>query len=211
MTWEEFEGAIWNEFNPFHSVKKSKDKLRRLVQRTSVSEYISEFKNIFLMIPGVNEGEQLDRFCQGLKPHIRLEELKTGARSMYGPARIPMNVDSAMFGAGMLSFQVQGHPYFGSRSYGPIATPIEIGNVEWQRNRFESSSDRRKDLWNNACFTCHRERCRAWKHNEKTPRNNRRGGDWKNPANVNNVDIEESCCQSARNTSRETSRSAAKK
>ncbi len=57
------------------------------------------------MIPGVNKGEQLDRFCQGLKPNIRLEVLKSGARSMDKAARIALNEDSAMFGADMLPFQ----------------------------------------------------------------------------------------------------------
>ncbi len=101
------------------------------------------------------------------------------------------------FGAGMLPFQVQGHTHFGLRSY----APIQIGNAERQRNRFVRGSDRRKDLLNNACFICHEEGCRAWKHNEKRPRNNRRGGDWKNPVKVNNVAIEESCGRSATNTS----------
>ncbi len=96
-TWEEFEGAIWNEFIPFDSEQRSRDTLRRLVQRTSVSDYLSEFRNIVLMILGVNEGEQLDRFCQSLKPHVRLEVLKPGARITDEAARIALNVDSTMF------------------------------------------------------------------------------------------------------------------
>ncbi len=107
-------------------------------------------------------------------------------------ARIALNVDSAMFGVGMLPFRVQGHPYFGSRSYGSPPTHMEIGNVERQRNRFGSGSSRRNDLLSNACFICHKKGFPAWKHEERKPRNDRRRGDWKNPANVNNVDIEES-------------------
>ncbi len=72
-TWEEFEGAIRNVFIPFHSLQRSRDKLRRLVQRSSVFDYLSDFRNIGLMILGVNEGNQLVWFCQGLKPHIKLE------------------------------------------------------------------------------------------------------------------------------------------
>ncbi len=68
-----------NEFIPFDSVQRPRDKLRRLVQLTYVSDYLSEFSIIVFMISGVNEGEQLDRFCQELKPHIRLEVLKAGA------------------------------------------------------------------------------------------------------------------------------------
>ncbi len=68
-TWGEFEGAIWNEIIPFDSVQRSRDKLQRLVQRTSVSDFLSECRNIVLMLPGVSEGDKLDRFCRGLKPH----------------------------------------------------------------------------------------------------------------------------------------------
>ncbi len=98
------------------------------------------------MIPGVNEGEKLYRFCQGLKLLIRLQVLKVGARSMDEAARIALNVDSAMFGEGMLPFQAQGRPYFDARSYGPPPTPMEIGNVEKHRNRFGSGCFRRKRL-----------------------------------------------------------------
>ncbi len=104
------------------------------------------------MIPGVNEREQLDRFCHGLKPHIKLEVLKAGARSLDEAARIALNVDSAMFGTVLLPFQAQGRPYFDSRSYGLPPTLIEIGNVERQWNRFARGSSRRKDLLSNACF-----------------------------------------------------------
>ncbi len=123
--WEEFEGAIQNEFILFDGMQRSRDKLRGLFQRTSVSKYLSEFKNIVLMNPEVNQGEQLDCFCQGLKPHTRLEVLMYGARTID---------ESAMI--------AQGHPCFGSRSCRPIVTPTEVGNMERQRNRFGRVSDR---------------------------------------------------------------------
>ncbi len=69
-------------------MQRARDKLRRLVP-----EYLSEFKNIVLMILGVNEGDHLDRFCQGLKRHIRFEVLKAGARSMDKAVRMALTVD----------------------------------------------------------------------------------------------------------------------
>ena len=144
-TWEAFENAVRQEFIPFDSVQRSRDKLRRLIQRTSVSSYLSEFRNIVLTIPGMNASEQVDRFCQGLKPHIRLEVMKAGARTMNDASRIALNVDAALFGSGMLNNQ------WNNRVSGP--TPMEIGNVE-QRDR-----DRRS----NACFKCHKVGCRPWK------------------------------------------------
>lgn len=146
-TWEAFEKAIIEEFIPFDSVQRSRDKLRRLVQRTSVTNYLSEFRNIVLTIPGMSEGEKVDRFSQGLKPNIRLEVMKSGAQTMTDASRIALNVDSALFGAGMFRFQnnspFPGHQY----------TPMQIGNIE-QRN---------KDRSNNSCFKCHKIGCRPWK------------------------------------------------
>lgn len=146
-TWEAFEKAIIDEFIPFDSVQRSRDKLRRLVQRTSVTNYLTEFRNIVLTIPGISEGEKVDRFSQGLKPNIRLEVMKAGSQTMTEASRIALNVDSALFGAGM----------FRNQNSGPfpsvLHTPMEIGNFE-QRN---------KDRSNNACFKCHKVGCRPWK------------------------------------------------
>ena len=135
-TWEEFENAMIQEFVPFDGVKRSRDKLRRLVQRTSVSSYLSEFHNIVLTIPGMNEEEKVDRFCQGLKPRVRLEVMKAGARKMNDASRIALNVDSALFGAGIFNFQgTQG-------TFASTPIPMDIGNIE----------QRKKDRKNNACF-----------------------------------------------------------
>lgn len=146
-TWDDFEKVIIEEFVPFDSTQRSRDRLRRLVQRTSVTSYLAEFRNIVLTIPGMSEGDKVDRFCQGLKPNIRLEVLKAGAQTMQEASKIALNVDSALFGAGMFNFQ------YGGRFTGSQYTPMEIGNVEHRNN------DRR----NNACFTCHKVGCRPWK------------------------------------------------
>ena len=149
-TWNDFENALLQEFVPFDSVQRSRDKLRRLVQRTSVSVYLSEFRNITLTIPGISEGEQVDRFCQGLKPQVRLEVMKAGAQTMIEASRIALNVDAALFGAGM--YHHQGHGRYNS---GP--TPMEIGNFE----------KRNEDRKRNACFSCHKVGCRPWKCRNK--------------------------------------------
>ncbi len=70
--------------------------------------------------------------------------------------------------------------------------------MDKQRNRFGRGYSRRKDLLISACFKCHKEEYRAWKHNERNPQNNRRQRDWINPANVNNADIGESFGSSAK-------------
>ena len=56
----------------------------------------------------MSEGEKVDRFSQGLNPNIKLEVMKAGAQTMNDASRIALNVDSALFGAGMFRFQNNG-------------------------------------------------------------------------------------------------------
>ena len=103
----------------------------------------------------MSEGEKVDRFSQGLKPNIRLEVMKAGAQTMSDASRIALNVDSALFGAGMFRFQNDGG--FPGSQY----TPMEIGNVE----------QRDQDRSNNACSKCHKIGCRPWKCGKKAKQN----------------------------------------
>jgi hypothetical protein len=62
---------VRTEFVPQDSLRRARDRLRKLYQKRSVASYISEFRNIALTIPGITEEEQFDRFCEGLKPEIK--------------------------------------------------------------------------------------------------------------------------------------------
>ena len=149
-TWNDYETGLVQEFVPFDSTQRARDKLCRLFERTSVSSYLSEFCKIVLTIPGISEGEQIDRFAQWLKPQVRLEVLKSGAQTINDASRIALNVDAALFGAGMYHFHGNCNQGFGP-------TPMEIGNFE----------QREKDRKNNACFKCHKAGCRPWKCGKK--------------------------------------------
>ena len=156
--WTSFKQDLRHEFVPQDQVRRSRDRLRQLQQKGSVSTYLNLFRNIVIGIPNISEDEKLDKFCAGLKTEIRLEVLKAGPSNMDDASRIALNVDSAMYGTGMFS---------PSRNHsGP--TPMDIGNVEGQVNNFQNkkrNGQRQKDIANNACFVCHRKGCRSWKHN----------------------------------------------
>jgi len=170
--WLVFKNEFKKEFIPQDSIRRCRENLRRLHQTTSVSSYLNEFRNIVIGIPGMNEDEKLDRFCAGLKPHVRLEVLKSNPSDLQSATQIALNVDNAIFGAGMYSFQnnVQ-------------TDAMEIGNFQ-QKNRFAGPHSRRdnkqnttkfmqrqKDIANNACFTCHKPGCRPWKHETRKAEN----------------------------------------
>lgn len=178
-TWKDFEQLVLQEFVPFDSVQRSRDKLKRLVQRKSVSSYLSEFRNIALMVPDMTEGEKVDRFCQGLQPQIRLEVMKAGARTMEQASRIALNVDSALSGLGYSWNQGNGN-----RS---VPTPMEIGN--FQRNN-HMQSQREQNLLRGACFTCHKVGCRPSMH--RKGKNGNRSKFRKKDANVGNMNAGQS-------------------
>lgn len=161
QTWNDFKVSVIAEFVPFDHVRRTRDKLRKLVQNTSVAKYLNEFRNLVLTIPDMNDGEKLDKFCAGLKPHVRLEVLKAGPANIDAAARIALNVDSALFGAGMYT---GGQQYTGPQPmeignfHGNIVQPIKPfkGNRKWLEQR-------KKDIENNACFKCHKVNCRPYK------------------------------------------------
>jgi len=161
---DDFETALLQEFVPFDSVQRSKDKLRKHFQKGSVSSYLSQFRNISILIPNMNEGEQVDRFCQGLKPQIRLEVMKAGVQTMTEASKIALNVDSALFN----SRKFYASSYSGNS--GPVPTPMEIGNME----------QRRQDMEKNSCFKCHKVGCRPWKCKKRSAVN----------PSVNHTDVE---------------------
>lgn len=157
-TWDSFKAAVVDEFVPEDHVSRARDMLRKLKQVTSVSKYLSDFRNIALTIPEITDGEKWDKFCSGLKYEVRLVVLKSAVTTFEDAAKIALRVDSAIWGNKM-----QGS---GSASSAETPTPMEIGNLERRRG---SDTQRQEDMRNNACFKCHKAGCRPWKHAQKQP------------------------------------------
>jgi hypothetical protein len=148
-----------------------------------VASYISEFRNIALSIPGISEEEQFNRFCEGLKPEIKLEVLKSNLNKMNEAVRVALNVDSALYGVRTdVRFR---NGFQSSDGAGASPTPMEIGNVQSARtyprrqgssngNGFGNRNLRQQDVINGACFICHKKDCRARFHDvsRKSPQAN---------------------------------------
>lgn len=171
-TWQEFKAKVIAEFVPDDHVRRARDRLRKLTQTTSVAKYLSEFRNIVLTIPGMNDGEMWDKFCSGLKYEVRIEVMKSTVATFDDAAKVALRVDSAIYGAGRPQAPA------GSASPSQAPTPMEIGNVENRAGggrRFEGQ--KLKDYRNNACFTCHKVGCRPWKHQRRASANNFEAGE----------------------------------
>lgn len=74
-----------------------------------------------------------------------------GEMTLEDAGRIAPNVDIALFGSGMSSFQSNARPAYGSQSSGH--TPMEIGNLKKNIYPNCDGGQSRGECWrNNACF-----------------------------------------------------------
>lgn len=83
------------EFVTQDSVRKQRDKLNRLLQRTIVALYLKYIRYIVISISNISEAKQLHKFLNGLKPMIRLEMLKFGCGHMSDTSPIAWNTESS--------------------------------------------------------------------------------------------------------------------
>ena len=154
-----FKLLLTTEFIPADHTRRARDKLRKLKQVGSVDKYLSEFRNIVLMIADMHEGEKLDKFVEGLKYNVRVEVLKSGCNQFEECARMALNVDSAIWGARRTL-----EPFTPTRqNAGSTHTPMEIGNVNGSGSSQPQREQRRKDLMTGSCFKCHKKGCRPWR------------------------------------------------
>jgi len=166
---EAFSNLVIQEFVPQDSAVRARDKLSKLKQKTSVSAYLSEFRNIVINIQDMSEGEKLARFCEGLKSHILLDVRKNNPSDLDAAANIALSVDGAYYGAGFYTGKVVPSSYSGY-------APMEIGNFEKSHSM---NAQKRKDIRENLCFVCHKPGCRAYRHK----------GEVKKRLNTNNTQV----------------------
>ncbi len=107
----------------------------------------------------MNEDEKFDKFIQGLKREVKLEVLKSTAANFEEAAGISFRVGNVLWNS-------KSQYKFSIANCASFPTPMEIGNFEQSRKKKFSSikNQRRKDIENNACFTCHIPGCRPWRH-----------------------------------------------
>jgi hypothetical protein len=72
-TWQQFKEGIAKLFRSTNRGERARDKLAKLMQRTSVDDYVSRFMDLTFDIDDLAESEQIDRFYRGLKYNIRKE------------------------------------------------------------------------------------------------------------------------------------------
>ena len=94
---EDFAGLVQRQFQSIDSVKLARDRLANIRQKTSVERFTAEFQEIILAIPGIHEGEALDRYIRALKPRIRTEVSLRDPRSLQDAMAMAARFDAILF------------------------------------------------------------------------------------------------------------------
>jgi hypothetical protein len=77
LTWEEVREALRSYFIPPNKDRRLQDQWAALRQNSTVEQYISQFCELVMQLPSMDQKLLLDKFMRGLKPKTKIElELK---------------------------------------------------------------------------------------------------------------------------------------
>lgn len=165
MVWGTFETLLVDRFRAVNATRHARDKLACLVQKGSVHEYVRQFQELVMQIPGIDHAEQLDRFVRGLKTQTRREVIMREPLTLDEAIRMADRYDSLISGMG---FAGPGNRFAGSRpgqfqssnprfSVNPVLpdpapTPMEIDALNRRKPLTQAERDRLRKL--GGCFRC---------------------------------------------------------
>lgn len=123
-TWEDFKNAVMRDFILSDHLQRGRDKLRSRKQVTSVSKYITEFRNVIITINYITEGEKMDRCTNGLKMEIILEVLESQGNTFEDAVRMALRIDGVIwrygsYGNSHIGGTASSRPVTSTAHYGP--------------------------------------------------------------------------------------------
>ena len=166
-TWDEFCGAVRDQFRPENWNRRGRDELAALYQygKESVADFLFRFRSACLKIDNLSEDEKLDRFVRALVPDVRMQVELRGPRNYHDAAMYAERADAVLS-------RVTGHDSKknwhkknkggyrppppsakpeGESSAGPGPEPMEIGSM---RRKPLSREEMQRLRSENACFYC---------------------------------------------------------
>jgi hypothetical protein len=148
-TWQQFKGAFIRHFAPFDRQQVARDKLDRLVQTRSVSEYSSQFVDLMLQLPTMDMGSRVHYFVRGLKAAVSKEVVLRQPQDLETAISMAVVTDTTLYNSGMVgrsSFGSKGgsssgyHGGFsGGKQFGGSAgpnggpAPMDLGSMQQQQ------------------------------------------------------------------------------
>ncbi|KAG2196840.1 hypothetical protein INT46_005467 [Mucor plumbeus] len=93
--WDELKTSLRAEFIPVDAVTKARDNMANLVQTSTVSKYINEFRRLLLQIPDMTEGVAQDKFIRGLTKSLRYAVRSNFPKNLVEAQRIALAIEGA--------------------------------------------------------------------------------------------------------------------
>lgn len=165
MNYEHFKQELLKYFENINreiNARRNLNALKQMGRFASVRAYNHEFSKWLLQVPSMTPAEQIFHSSQGLKNRTRNEVERAEPQSLQDAMRIADRIDSLYqntYGAGNFGFGNNSNNGF---SDGP--TPMQIGNINYQRSNRLSELEKRRCIENNLCCICKKENRYARKH-----------------------------------------------
>ena len=138
------------EFSDLDENHRARTELANLSQKSSVREYVAQFRQVCRRIGQIDASEKLHRFLYGLSPNIRREVYLRETKSFDEAARVALRLDS-------LESLLKSPVMSSSPSY-PVASPLPVDRMELDaltRGRKTLSDAERRELRRTGgCFYC---------------------------------------------------------
>ena len=161
-TWVEFKTMISQQFQVVNKELKARDALASLVQKGSVSDYVSKFTTLAFDVPDLSLAEKHDRFFRGLKYKVRMEIMLKGIPDNYDElVKLAERIDTILFemnsgnrnngnGKGWKQKNNYSAANVDSNANGP--TPMDIGSVDHPPKLTKEEKER--CIREGRCFAC---------------------------------------------------------
>jgi hypothetical protein len=92
----EFFAALQEAFQDVDDVEAARAELRQLKQQVAVRDYIDKFRITIRRIPGFqDDSEGLDRFVEGLRPHVKAQVCIVHPRTLRAAYTAALDVERA--------------------------------------------------------------------------------------------------------------------
>lgn len=162
--WDDFTRVLIEYFQPISATLVARDTLARLYQKSSVKQYVEEFKAQVLNIPDITDAEKLDRFRRGLKKEVQLHVAFANPPTFDQAVTVAEQIDEVLYS----HRRYVPKPPYTPRPGNPNpnrAVPMEIGAIQPGNddNKYKKLTPEEKAELNriNGCYYCRKPGHRA--------------------------------------------------
>src|SRR5271169_6274238 len=144
-------------FAPPNEDRRLQDEWANLRQHGTVFEYVSVLTALAMRIPGLSQGQILDKFIRGLKPKTKIEVELRDPKTPEEAYRLADRFDRIVYGVKSTSFLTQNYnrytPTANANMNADYGEPMQIDTL---RPRRSGPKNYQRPRTQGLCFTCNK-------------------------------------------------------